>query len=163
MIDKNNCYLKLGESEVLQHYFDNVTELNYVHYKGWETSLIPNEWILQEPLLKSINEKFKISRGAIIRMEPHHCYQWHIDDDRGVSINLLLTPEVKSFVYFGNKVSYDQYEYVELVYEPRKFYAFNNQIQHTIFNFDKPRYLFTLEFEKDKTQLSFDEIRRSYV
>ena len=72
----------------------------------------------------------------------------------------MLTPDVRSCTLFGNssKDSDDQFDHVELVYEPKSFYLFNNQAMHTVINFDQPRYLFTTEFVDTKDILSYRDI-----
>jgi len=165
MINKHWCYHKIGTSEVIQNYFDsNFNDFTYVYRYGFELFKIPEEVVLSEPVLAKINDKFKIANSAVVKMDPNRCYKWHTDAHRGVSVNLLLTPEVNSFVLFGNSLeqSDDQFEILKFDYEPNTFYFFNNQNMHTIMNFDQPRYLFTLEFKEDQHSLSYDRILREF-
>ena len=43
-------------------------------------------------------------------------------------------------------------------YKENKFYLFNNQEYHTIINFDKNRIIFTVEFEKNKDELKYEDL-----
>ena len=46
----------------------------------------------------------------------------------------------------------------ELPYKASTYYLFNTQVQHTIYNFEDTRYLFSVEFSKDKNKLTFCEL-----
>jgi len=156
-----DCYAPIGESTVIQKYFEeNRDNLNFEIYFNFEISAVPLDVILSEPILANINKKFKIKAGGISKIRPFRCYNWHVDDHRGASINLLLTPQSKSLMFFGQTSieSSEQLDFIELVYMPRTFYLFNNQIKHSVINFNDTRYLFTLEFEQDKNLLNFDKV-----
>ena len=158
MIDINHCCKKLGFSVIIQDYFNtNRHSLEYVDYYGFAISPLSEQVYLEEPLLNNINSKYKISGCSIIKLDPFRCYKWHQDAQRGVSINLLLSPESRSTVLFGNSVldSEDQFEITEFEYEPNYFYLFNTQAMHTVINYEQPRYLFSLQFEQDKHLLTF--------
>lgn len=161
MLDLSRCYLKLCECTVIQQYFEeNLEKFQYNDYYGFKAHLFPLDIIFFEPLLTKINQRYKIARVGIIKVERNHSYRWHQDSNRGVSINMLLTPDIESFTLFSdcNDVSVDQFEIARLNYEPRTFYLFNNQMMHCVINFDRPRYLFTTEFVADKTQLRFEDV-----
>ena len=85
-------------------------------------------------------------------------YDWHIDDNRGVSINLLLTHDNVSHTMFTD----EPYELVKRVavvkYAPLTYYAFNSQCPHMVVNVDKPRYVMSLEFKRGKPELTFDQL-----
>lgn len=164
MIDTNLCYSKFNlQSDVISEYFyQNCHTMQYQPLLGWRASPIPDEVFMQEPLLKMINDEFEILRAGIIRMEPNRCYKWHVDMFRGVTINMLLTPERKSHCYFGNcKDEYqEQFDFIELQYTKDDFYLFNTEVVHTVINYDLPRYLFTTEFVKHKNELKYNDIRQ---
>ena len=54
----------------------------------------------------------------------------------------------------------------ELQYTPGARYLFNNQMDHMVINLSETRYLFTIEFDEDKTTLTYEqllkEIRENY-
>jgi len=159
-----DCYVTIGESTVIQKYFEeNQANLDFKMYFGFEAFSMPLDMILAEPILENVNKKFKIKAGGILKIEPFRCYNWHVDEYRGACINLLLTPQSKSLMLFGQESSgsLDQLDFVELDYKPRTFYLFNNQIKHSVINFNDTRYLFTLEFEYDKSLLNFDKVLKS--
>jgi hypothetical protein len=49
---------------------------------------------------------------------------------------------------------------LELKYEPKKFYLFNSQKQHSVINLDRDRILITYLFHKPKT---YQDIKDWYV
>lgn len=158
MIDENKCYCKLGRSTVIVPYFnEHKQSLTYEDYYGFKVSRLPLEVILTDPILQQVHKRHKIQHGAIIKIEPNRCYNWHQDAERGVSINLLLSHS-DSFVLFGNtsQDSEDQIDIIRLDYDVGYFYKFNNQFMHSVINFNEPRYLFSLEFEQDKTFLTYE-------
>jgi len=151
-------YKVIGESEYI--YSINPTGLDYNEYLGWDIAPLPLDLIQVEPVLSYINSKFSITNIGVLRMPPNRCYDWHQDDVRGVSVNMLLSSaDNHSHCLFSRGwVNSDQIEIDELVYLPKKLYLFNTQISHTVINFNKPRYMFSVQFEKDKTNLTFDDI-----
>ena len=83
----------------------------------------------------------------------------------------MLLEHEKSYTFFednqvysndsnSNQYNFDEFgtKFLELKYKPNTFYAFNTQILHCVYNFDKPRYLFTCEFAQDHNQLSYDKL-----
>ena len=166
MIKPDECYVNLGCSTVIQNYFDtNLNNLEYGKHLEFAVSVIPRDVYLSEPLLKEVDTQHKILRCAIMRLDKYRCYNWHIDKERGAGINLLLTPNIKSLVYFGERDTGSRYNisFIEMKYEPNTFYLFNTQISHTVYNFDETRYVFTLEFEEDKDKLSFNQLKEGVL
>lgn len=163
MIDTKNCYsMFTGKAEVIPNYFSqHQHKLSYIPLMGWSASPVPEEIYLQEPVLKEINSQFNIARAGILRMDSNRCYKWHVDFYRGVTINLLLTPEQHSHCYFGDAEDeyQEQFNFIELKYTKNDFYLFNTEVVHTVLNYDEPRYLFSVEFSKHKHELKYEEIR----
>lgn len=159
-MSKNNeeYFKEIGTSSVIQPYFDSHKgELKYGEHIGWDGCPLSLELILKEPLLNKIHNQYRIKQGGILRTKPFRYYQWHQDQDRGVSINLLLTPNVHSYTLFGTP-SPDhntQLDIVRLLYKPNTFYLFNTQVLHTVINFEEERFLFSIEFEQNKHTLSY--------
>lgn len=164
MIDTNICYSKFKQqSATITDYFEvNKHNLQYQPLLGWMVSPLPEEIVFGEPLLREINSQFKILRAGIIRMETNRCYKWHVDMYRGVTINMLLTPESQSHCYFGdsNDEYQEQFNFIELKYTKNEFYLFNTDIIHTVLNYNEPRYLFTIEFAQPKHELSYEVVRQ---
>ena len=83
-------------------------------------------------------------RAGILRMDPYTCYNWHTDDDRKVSINLLLE-HGKSHTVFG-AVDSPNFKVEELEYQAHTYYLLDVTKPHMVLNLDKPRYMFSVEF-----------------
>jgi hypothetical protein len=161
-INPINCYSALNQkSSVLVEYcqkiIDNENSVWYP-YIGWDVNLVPREVILEEPILSAINKKFIINRAAVLMSEPYQNYEWHTDQYRGVCINMLLSHDHMSHCLFGTRKNETNVYFHELKYQPSTFYIFNNQFPHSVINFDKPRYLFSLEFVDSVDSLLYPEV-----
>jgi hypothetical protein len=132
------------------------TAQNWQDYYNFKAIQVPIEMLSKDPFLVDLFRKHPFVAG-IVQLSPYVCYDWHIDSRRGVGVNMLLTPEIKSHCLFTNTEGV-QFPFEELVYEPDTYYLFNTQVRHTVINFYEPRYLFTLEFAADKDQLSFENL-----
>ena len=132
------------------------TAQNWQDYYNFKAIQVPVEMLVKDPFLVALFNKHPFVAG-ITQLSPYVCYDWHIDSRRGVGVNMLLTPEIKSHCLFTSAEG-AQFPFEELVYEPDTYYLFNTQMRHTVINFYEPRYLFTLEFAADKDQLSFESL-----
>jgi hypothetical protein len=148
-IDPNYCYRELGESNhIVDHFNSNIETLEMEQHFGFDMALVPEEIYMNEKVISSLSHKIKC--GVYIKLNPYRNYNWHQDAERNVSINLLLTPNIRYHTLFGKSTeSEDQMEFIEMTYKPNTFYLFNNQISHSVINFDEPRYLFSLQFEEN--------------
>lgn len=153
ILKPSDCFKAIAKSEFIQEYFDsqNKESLTTDLYYGFNALRFPLEILLQEPLLKNIHEKFPIQTGGYVKLDPNRCFRWHTDIKRKVAINMLLNSEIHSHTLFGQLLDNDelhyQYETVELKYEENTLYSFNTAIEHTVVNFEKTRWLFTVEFD----------------
>jgi hypothetical protein len=95
---------------------------------------------------------------GIIKLDPYTCYDWHTDTRRGVGINMLLTTFDRSVCAFASNKEGTVFEIEELKYKPATYYIFNTQVPHTVYNFETTRYLMSVEFAKDKSELSFEDL-----
>jgi hypothetical protein len=154
----NNCVREIGTPPVILNYFHtNKDKLKWDSYYDFQASSIPPSIFLSDPLLRHLNDRFEIETAGILKIEPNRCYKWHIDSERGVGANMLLTAHTKSFVLFGKDVpNPSEYEIVKFEYQPNMLYWFNTQIMHTVINFEETRYMFTLEFVWQRDKLTFD-------
>ena len=139
--------------DLLEFALNNQSWQDYYNFKAVQ---VPTEIQAKDPFLVSLFQKHPFVAG-IVQLSPYVCYDWHIDTRRGVGVNMLLTPEIKSHCLFTNAEG-AQFSFEELVYEPDTYYLFNTQVRHTVINFYEPRYLFTIEFAADKDNLSFEDL-----
>ena len=125
-------------------------------YYNFRAKPIPHEVIVKDRFLQWLSARYEFIAG-VIKMEPYEQYDWHIDTRRGVSINMLLEHD-DSAVLFSD----DPFMLVKKIYpykyEPDTYYLFNTQVAHCVINYSKPRYLFSIEFKKNKLQLTYNDL-----
>jgi hypothetical protein len=156
--DCSNLFSEIdGSFEIILNYFHSdfkhIKDSEWIVIEGFFVSVIDKDMWINEQLFKLIDKKFPILRCAIIRMDENSIYNWHTDADRGVCINMLLTCD-----HFSECLFYDEGNIIVLDYQPNKAYLFNNQKFHKIKNFEKTRYLFSLQFVDDKNKLNYDTV-----
>jgi len=136
-------------------------------YYNFIAKPIPHEILEEDLFFKLLSTRYKYI-GGVIKVEPHTTYDWHVDTRRGVGINMLLSPQHPMLSKCLFKVHRDEAttKFVQLIYEPDVYYAFNTQIEHMVINFKKPRYMLSIEFFKDKDELTYaqlcQDIRNNY-
>lgn len=113
-------------------------------YYNFKAKLVPNELLQEEELFRSIKADYQ---AGILRMDPYTVYNWHIDDKRKMSINMLLSHGDSHCLF--TKESGINIPVTELVYAPHKYYILNTKMPHMVVNLDKPRYMFSVEFLDD--------------
>lgn len=132
----------------------------WVPYYNFMAKPAPKELIIEDTFLSWLDERYEFI-GGILRMEPYHQYDWHIDTRRGVGINMLLNPDDGfSSCMFTETPERLVKNIYPIKYNPKTYYIFNTQQPHCVINFSKPRYLFSIEFALDKDSLSYDDLRR---
>ena len=152
-------YYEIGnKSTIKDEVFDiAITPGEWVKYFNFDARPILPEVILKDDFFKWLADRYSFM-GGVLRLDPYTCYNWHTDTRRGVGINMLLTPNTRSFCAFGFDPSQLVFKIEELKYKPNTYYLFNTQMPHTVYNFETTRYLFSVEFAKDKDELSFKDL-----
>lgn len=130
---------------------------DWLPYYNFDAKRIPPEIVFQDDFFIWLSHHYSFVAG-ILKLDPYVCYDWHIDTRRGVGVNMLLTPFDRSVCAF--KVDLDQtvFKIDELKYKPGTYYLFNTQVPHTVYNFETTRYLMSIEFAKNKDELSFNDL-----
>jgi len=130
---------------------------DWLPYYNFDAKRIPPEIVFQDDFFIWLSHRYSFVAG-ILKLDPYVCYDWHTDTRRGVGINMLLTPFDRSICVF--KVDLDQtvFKIDELKYKPGTYYLFNTQVSHTVYNFETTRYLMSIEFAKNKDELSFNDL-----
>ena len=154
-----------GKSTVVSSRWQEALNQNWMDYWGWAVTPVSQEIWKQEKLLCVINEKFKFEKIGLLRVSPYFNYNWHVDTNRGCSINMLLS-HGKCNTFFAKPSSNDyrikdgvyNSRFIELNYEFNTFYAFNPQQPHCVYNFEETRYLFSCEFSEPKGKLSYERL-----
>lgn len=124
-------------------------------YFNFSALQVPFDLAYKDPVLTGIGLKYPLAVG-ILRLDPYTTYDWHTDTKRGVSINMLLN-DVKSQCLFSVGETDATHKFLELKYQPKTYYAFNNQVPHMVINFAQTRYLMSVEFQADKDELTFEQ------
>lgn len=147
------------KSQITFHLMDLIHKTgkhDWMPYYNFMAILVPWHILDQDPLFVALAKKRKFQAG-ILRMDPNTCYNWHVDTDRNVSLNMLILDDGNSKCIFSPK-----YELVtpisELKYKESTYYILNTQVPHIVFNFSEPRYLFSLEFLEEDKGLTYDEL-----
>lgn len=157
-VSVDDCYTDLGLSSgaVSKWFYENRNEMQYHNYYHFLLSALPMELIEEEPILKTIHDRFPIKVIAISKFYPYTNHRWHMDTDRSVSLNMLLEHE-RSHVLFRypdpendpNLIGCQRIH--ELNYNLNHFTLFNTQVEHTITNYEGYRYSFCIMMADKET------------
>lgn len=128
----------------------------WIPYYHFTARPVAFDVLLKDPLLDWIAKRYNFIAG-VLKMEPYQQYDWHIDARRGVGINLLLEHD-DSIVLFSDKPMMLVKDIRTHKYDLNTYYLFNTQTAHCVINYSKPRYLFSVEFAKDKDELTYDDL-----
>lgn len=146
-----------GSSQIIYDYFinhiQNVENLEWINIFEFDAIPLEREIWIRESILNLVNEKFPIFGCAILRVNSNSIYDWHVDEERGVCINMLLSFDHVSKCFFR-----ENGEIITLDYKKHKFYLFNNQKLHMVENFEKPRYIFSTKFVDNKHKLNYKTV-----
>lgn len=146
------------ESLFIADNFEKLIRLNnWYDSVGFSVIRIDKRIWLKEPVLEKINNQFTIENCGILRIDSFINYNWHTDFTRGLTVNMLLK-QVPGYSLFGFDKDQFNTRFHELKYELKKFYLFNTQHIHSVVNFDEPRYVFSVKFEKNKDELLYPEV-----
>lgn len=128
----------------------------WMPYYNFMALPVPQEIIDNEPMLVELAKKREFHAG-ILKMDPNSCYNWHVDTDRHVSLNMLVLDDGSSHCIFA-----PEYGLVmpihELKYAPFTYYVFNTKVPHMVVNFNEPRYMFSLEFLGKDKDVTYEEL-----
>jgi len=119
----------------------------YVEYYGFDVIQVPDEIIARDKQLAALRERYPFTAG-ITRMHPCTVYNWHVDDNRHGTINMMIHNE-NSHCLFTTNAEARVSDIKELVYKFKTYYIFNTQTPHMVSNLEGERFVFTLEF-RDK-------------
>jgi len=133
------------------------TAIEWHSHYNFDVTPVPPELMEQDPVLRRLMADYSFV-GGIARMPENTCYNWHTDTDRQVGVNMLLEDGGDSRCLFADTTTDVVFPFWELKYLPKTYYVFNTQAPHTVYNFTKPRYLFTLEFFDKDRALTFAEL-----
>jgi hypothetical protein len=130
-----------------------------VNLADFKVFKVKNDHVLKEPILKKIHEQFEISFAGIFILEKNTGCNFHIDEPRKATINMLLSSGVSHSIFKKEDKDSDniyQYEFEELIFEEKTFYLYNVTKEHAVINLDKTRYMFSIKFED--SNLNYNEL-----
>jgi len=154
-----NPYYEIGTKstiaqEVLDYAFNSSPWFPYYNFSA---KPIAPEIVAKDNFFRWLHARYEFLAG-VLKLDPYTCYDWHTDTRRGVGINMLLTPQSRSFCAFTHNRQDPVFKIEELQYKPATYYLFNTQVSHTVYNFETTRYLMSIEFAKNKDQLTFEDL-----
>ena len=152
-------YYEIGKkSTIKDEVFDfAISPTDWMPYYNFDAKPLPHELIFKDEFFVWLAQRYDFIAG-VLRLDPYICYNWHTDTRRGVGVNMLLTPNTRSFCAFGIDSDQLVFKIEELKYKPSTYYLFNTQVPHTVYNFETTRYLLSVEFAKNKDELSFNDL-----
>jgi hypothetical protein len=152
-------YYEIGKKSTISKELEDFafSPSEWVEHYNFDAKRIPPEIIFQDDFFIWLSHRYSFVAG-ILKLDPYTCYDWHTDTRRGVGINMLLTPFDRSVCAFAPNKEGAVFEIEELKYKPATYYLFNTQVSHTVYNFETTRYLMSVEFAKDKNELTFDDL-----
>ena len=153
-----NYYEVNTKATIKNEVFDfAMSPTEWMPYFNFEAKPLPADIVLKDNFFVWLSQRYDFIVG-VLKLDPYTCYNWHTDTRRGVGINMLLTPNTRSFCAFGVDPNELVFKIEELKYKPNTYYLFNTQSPHTVYNFEATRYLLSVEFVKDRDQLSFEDL-----
>lgn len=129
----------------------------WVAYYNFQAKPVSMEILNKDPFFMWLSQHYKFIAG-ILKMEPYQQYDWHVDTRRGVGINMLLE-HTDSIVMFTDNPKALVKNVYPMQYHPETYCIFNTQQPHCVINLQGYRYLLSIEFKQDKTELSFDMLK----
>lgn len=158
MNDTDIYYKKLKDESIFLYDFCNSAIKNLTYEEriklpnraDFKTIRINKDYFLKEPIIKRIHDEFEISFAGIFILEKNTGCNFHIDEPRNVTINMLLSSGVSHSLFKKHTAELTnmyQYEFEELVFDKKTFYLYNVSNEHCVINFDKPRYMFSVKFK----------------
>lgn len=157
MSDRYFFKIKKPSSIITPYFRNNLSTItsSFQQYFNWASFEVPQEIWKKETVLSELDKAFEIERAGVISIEKDSIYDWHKDDYRGVSVNMVLECDHGHTLFKTRPSKYQVEKIKELKYEPNTFYLFNTQIDHCVINFNKTRYVFSCEFKKKKDELNY--------
>jgi hypothetical protein len=152
-------YYEIGrKSTIKDEVFDfAISPTEWMPYYKFDAKQLPHELIYKDNFFVWLSQRYNFIAG-VLKLDPYTCYNWHTDTRRGVGVNMLLTPNTRSFCVFSADTEQLVFKIEELKYKPNTYYLFNTQVPHTVYNFETTRYLLSVEFAKDCDELSFENL-----
>lgn len=160
------------QSPIVDYFLENLEKFIWTSRSRktqWEVLDLDQSLISLDPFLAEIHKDFK-GRLNFFKFPPKSNYIWHRDGLNQFNINLILKKQ-NSVTIFEKEEDYVSDDFhnalkpiLVLDYEPKYWYLFNAQINHTIFNLStETRYLITYNVLKSSNidySTALDKIKK---
>lgn len=130
----------------------------YNHF-DFKVMLLDNSLIDHVPVFDKVC-KVPIDSIAVVSMPPMTTYNWHIDEQRSATVNMLLNNHDESLCLFGKQIDGSKHSIVELSYKPKIFYLFNTMVEYMVINRGSERFMLSLQFSQ---QLKYEDLREALM
>jgi hypothetical protein len=117
---------------------------------------LPVDLFLDQPAISALLDHFgSRSRLSVFRLQPWYNYSWHVDVNRGCSLNMLLSGW-DSISMFGAMRNFRHYTDIARVeYTENRMVVLNTHRWHSIVNFSEIRYVLSIGID---IQYSFADL-----
>ena len=148
------CYSSIGTYDgntqdlVAEQQINDASQ--WFNHFDFKVMLLDSSLIDRVPVFKKVNKVIKIDRIAVVSMPPMTTYNWHVDEHRLATVNMLLNNHADSTCLFGRQIDSSKHSIVELFYKPNTFYLFNTSVDHMVINRGAERFMLSLQFKKQE-------------
>ena len=158
MVNSVDCYKEIDCKSSIMDDLLLIADNNepFVEYFNFGVKLVPKDVFLKDSFLKSLYKKHTFN-AAILLIRSKNIYNWHIDDNRGASLNMMIRGD-NSHCLFSNEQLAMVNTFIELEYKPSTYYLLNTQRHHSVINFGEHRLMFSIEFDEDKNSLDYYDL-----
>lgn len=111
---------------------------------------ISHKVAMGDPFLKELYSRHPFIIG-VLKLDPHQVYNWHVDGERTVGINLLPQKVNSHCLFITNVLNTYVFDTIELKYDVGEWVVFNTAEHHMVINFEEPRYMVTILFTDNPT------------
>lgn len=129
----------------------------WMSYYSFAALPVPDAFIDEDPVLNALRRSDLSFRAGVLRVPPNTCYNWHVDTDRLVGVNMLLDHGTSHCLFMPGEFGLTMPVH-ELIYQPDTYYVFNTQILHTVINLSGPRYMLSVEFTGKDKNLTYEAL-----
>ena len=135
-------------------------ESQWFSHLGFDVMLLSNKLIEEISVIKGINTIATVDRIVVLSMPAFSTYNWHTDDHRIATVNLLINNHENSQCFFGESIDENRSSLIELRYKPNTFYLLNTKKKHMVINNGQRRYIMSLQFN---SRLSYSNIYHAWI
>lgn len=160
ILTPESCFSEIGKLDCEVKQLFELSRLEdptqWFSHLDFDVMLLENNLIEKVPLLVQVSSVAAVDRVAILSMPAMSTYDWHIDDHRNATVNLLINNHDTSQCFFGRRIDGNKHSLIELSYKPNTFYLFNTKSEHMVINRGPRRFILSLQF---RSKLEYSTIQ----